>query len=296
MNCQGIFGECTTKVNLGCTCYPIYAIPEGHPWDIGIEDMTQAAFAAIGPDSDLNKELQCAAGLGKRDEISAKDKFVNWTSLKSAMADFCNDAGRRSVSGVSKEDLSKGKVINAHYNKGVYDEMDLRITWFQNDQPLTMDFCIELFKKIFDSCDKDEVNKHGGANTYMKPGNVDKIAVVEIIPTGSLQKGETQCRGKDPSKDHYTAPRHEAGVAGGPSVDAAIDQWCSDNDGKTVDWRSGTDNVFWRFPIDNLGKPQFLRVKFPIQNVLWGHDIIILLKHILLIVSRYSVFLLEQFD
>ncbi|ESZ92121.1 hypothetical protein SBOR_7500 [Sclerotinia borealis F-4128] len=107
-----------------------------------------------------------------------------------------------------------------------------------------------MFNDIVDGCDKDEIDKHGGSYTYIKSGNPNKALVAEMIPIGSIRKGETQCADMN---GHYSTPRDDDN-SGGPTVNAAIGQWCSDNAGSRVDWLVYKD-VSWRFPINNLKVP-----------------------------------------
>jgi hypothetical protein len=177
-----------------------------------------------------------------------KDNFVYWEKAKSAMGDFCRDTSRLSIQ-ASGGELNKGKVINAHYNNGVYDEMDLRFTWYQNDR-IDEKGCIQFFNDIVDKCDVDQQDKHGGSYTYMKSGNANKILVAEIIPSGSLRKGDTLCALK------------VTDIAPKDVVNAAIEKWCSDVDG--WDLGSARDKEHYqRFSIDKLGVPD--RASFWLQ-------------------------------
>ncbi|KAF5868715.1 uncharacterized protein Bfra_012046 [Botrytis fragariae] len=180
---------------------------------------------------------------------SSKSKFANWEAAMSAMGDFCRDPKRLHSDVASADELKNGKVINAHYNNGVYDEMDVRITWYQNDR-IDETGCRKFFTAIIDGCDINENDKHGGSYTYRQSGNANKILIAEILPSGSLRKSEPRCPDQN---GHYSAPRDDDN-SGGVTVNSAIAQWCSDNHGKRIDWLVSED-ISWRFPINNLQVP-----------------------------------------
>ncbi|TGO14631.1 hypothetical protein BTUL_0050g00260 [Botrytis tulipae] len=196
----------------------------------------------IGKSAPQEPALKCS---------SFKSKFANWEAAMSAMGDFCRDTSRLQSDVASVDELKNGKVINAHYNNGVYDEMDVRITWYQNDR-IDEAGCRKFFTAIIDGCDINENDEHGDFYTYHKSGNANanKILITELLPSGSLRQSEPRCPDQN---GHYSAPRDDDN-SGGVTVNSAITQWCSNNHGKRIDWLVWSDTS-WRFPISNLYVP-----------------------------------------
>jgi hypothetical protein len=86
-----------------------------------------------------------------------------------------------------------------------------------------------------------------------------------VIGTDKLQGMQTALKLFQDLKDHpvrdasvicqkskLSAPRSDEKANGGTSVEAAVDTWCRDNDGKTV----GTESLYWRWGVTNLGVPE----------------------------------------
>lgn len=146
------------------------------------------------------------------------------------MGDFCRDPKRLHSDVTNADELKSGKVINAHYNNGVNNDMDVQIPWYQNDR-IDKAGCRKFFTAIIDGCDIIENDKHGGSYTYHKSGNANKILIAEFLPSSSLRKSEPRCPDQN---GHYSAPRNDDN-SGGVTFNSAITQWCSDNHVKRID-------------------------------------------------------------